>query len=207
MESHAPGPDTTSESFIQAARREQILRSAVALISELGVERASTVRIARHAGVSRGVVSYHFGSREELIDRVVEEVYRLAQGEVGPPVATASTPREALLAFIEGSIDFYARHPAHMAALVEVFAADRHSSDRSRAGRAEHRRETADLSALLTEGQQRGEFRSFDVEVMAATIRAALDAALLHITSGGAVEVLRAELRRTFDAATRKENR
>lgn len=205
MESETQGPEQRPPSFIQAARRQQLVDCAVEVIAELGAERASIVRIAQRAGVSRGVVTYHFRDRDDLFDRVVEEVYRIGEAEVGPPVRAAETPRDALLAFVGGSVDFYARHPAHMTALVEIFAADRHSPTRSRDGRAEHHHETADLAAILAEGQRGGQFRSFDIPLMILTLRAVLDAAVRHVTSGGDAGLLSAELRRTCDVATRKE--
>ena len=70
-----------------------------------GLEAASTVRIARRAGVSRGVLTQHFTDREDLIDAVVAEVYELGRDLVGPPVEAAATPRAAVLAFAGASVD------------------------------------------------------------------------------------------------------
>jgi AcrR family transcriptional regulator len=196
-----------SDSFIRSARRTQLVNCAIDVIAELGYERASTVRIAQRADVSRGVLTYHFSDRAELIDSVINAVYELAVAELGPLVTAALSPREALLTFVGGSIDFYAAYPRHIAALGEIFAADRHTSTPTRDQRHEHTREMTDVRAILTNGQNAGQFRTFDVDVMAATIRAGLDVAARHFTAGGSIEPLRSELVATFDAATRATSR
>jgi AcrR family transcriptional regulator len=176
--------------------------SAIDVLAEVGHEAASTVRIARRAGVSRGVLTYHFRNRDELIAEVVAEVYRLGQTEVGPLVTEADSARGALLGFIGGSVEFYAAHPRHLAALRTIFAA----GTPDRADAAQHTREMDDVEVLLGKGIRDGEFRNFDAMIMAATIRAALDSAGALVMADGSTESvarLREELLRTFDAATR----
>ncbi|WP_206492148.1 TetR/AcrR family transcriptional regulator [Rhodococcus sp. KRD162] len=184
--------------FIQNARRAQLIECAVDVIADAGVEKASFVRIAERAGVSRGVVSYHFGSREELLDGVVGSVYALGDEYVGPLVGAAGSSRDALLEFISGSVAFYAAYPRHMKALSAIFAAVSARTDRS-----EHGAELLEVDTLLAEGQRNGEFRSFDTRIMTMTIRAALDAAVWRVGSGDDSTALADELRRIFDAATR----
>jgi AcrR family transcriptional regulator len=193
-----------AESVIHAARREQLVAAAIDLLAESGHERASTVRIARRAGVSRGVLTYHFRDRAELIAAVVDTVYRLAQAEVAPRVTGATSARAALLAFIGSSVEFYGAHPRHMAALTAICAA----AAPARSGARQHVREMDDVGELLRTGIRDGEFRDFDAGIMAAVIRAALDGAVALVMADGSAEsvaLLRAELVRTFDAATRED--
>lgn len=194
--------DRSEPTYIQNARRAQLIECAIDVIAETGVEKASFVRIAQHAGISRGVISYHFGSREELLDGVVQRVYALGEQEVGPDVQAAHSSREALLAFIGGSVTFYAAYPRHMKALSAIFAATP-----ARAERSEHGAEMLEVHTVLEAGQRSGQFRSFDTRIMAMTIRAALDAAVWRVGAGDDAATLADELRRTFDAATRSEDR
>ncbi|MEV7908062.1 TetR family transcriptional regulator, partial [Streptomyces anulatus] len=48
-----------TKSFIERARRAQIIASAIEVIAEHGFANASLARIAKHAGISKGVISYH----------------------------------------------------------------------------------------------------------------------------------------------------
>lgn len=66
----------------QESTRRRVLDAAVETILEEGFYRASSNRIAERAGVSWGVIQYHFGSRERLLlavanaggDRLLESV-------------------------------------------------------------------------------------------------------------------------------------
>lgn len=175
------------------------MQCATELIAEVGLTRASTVRIAERAGVSRGVLTYHFRDRAELIEQVVQSVYDIGAGFLLPRMREARTPRDMLLTFIGGSVELYAAHPVQMTALTEIYS-DKDGVPRPRHDR--HAREMADLAAVMRAGQAQGQFREFDVGIMCATVRGALDAALAHVAGGGPVEPYASELRATFDAAT-----
>jgi AcrR family transcriptional regulator len=56
-----------------SATRQRVIDAAIACISEEGFYRASTNAIAERAGLSWGVIQYHFGSRELLMLAVLEE--------------------------------------------------------------------------------------------------------------------------------------
>ncbi|CAM4303409.1 TetR family transcriptional regulator [Nocardiopsis rhodophaea] len=73
-------------SFIEKARRAQIIEAAVAVIAEVGFAKASLARIAQHAGISKGVISYHFAGKDELIEQVVEQIYLSATDYVVPRI-------------------------------------------------------------------------------------------------------------------------
>jgi AcrR family transcriptional regulator len=192
-------------SFIQAARRKQLVECAIEVIAEVGLARASTVRIARRAGVSRGVLTYHFRDRAELVEQVVQSVYDLGAEALAPKPARVGTPREALLAFIGGSVELYAAQPAAMAALTEIYADARAADGVSRARHRRHGQEMSELADTLRAGQAQGLFRDFDVDVMCSTIRSALDGALAHILGGGRAEPYATELQAIFDTATAAE--
>ncbi|WP_182349154.1 TetR/AcrR family transcriptional regulator [Tomitella gaofuii] len=192
------GPET----FIRGARRRQLVECAIEVIAEVGLARASTVRIAERAGVSRGVLTYHFRDRAELIDQVIARVYELGARALDPGLRDTATPREFLLAFIGGSVEFYAAYPRHVAALHAVFAGYEEGAP-ARGEDRRHTRELDQLCELLWEGQTRGEFRDFNVDVMARTVRQALDGALAHVAAGGPVQPYASELQALFDAATR----
>jgi AcrR family transcriptional regulator len=195
-------PDAKTTSFIQQARRSQLVECAVELIAEIGPAQASTVRIAQRAGVSRGVLTYHFRDRDDLIEQVIARVYELGAEFLLPRMREAASPREALTRFIGGSVELYAAHPKHMAALAAIFGASAGDAGVERARHQRHAKELLDLARILHEGQEQGQFRDFDVHVMARTVRGALDAAHAHIAGGGEAEPYATELRAIFDAAT-----
>ncbi|MBY4108364.1 TetR family transcriptional regulator [Rhodococcus fascians] len=191
------------ETFLQSARRAQLVDAAIDALADLGAEQASLVQIAERAGVSRGVVNYHFpGGRRELFEAAVDAIYDLGHREVRPDTAAAQSPREALESFVRGSIAFYARYPRHLRALTAIYTS-RTADSMRREERPEHAAEMMTTAGMLRDGQVAGQMREFDVTLMALTIRAVLDTAV-GLTAAGADPVgLAEEFASTIDAATR----
>lgn len=64
-----------------ASTADNILDAAQMLISRESIEEISVRRISDAAGVSASAISYHFGSREELLIEAVRVVYRRFNAE------------------------------------------------------------------------------------------------------------------------------
>ncbi len=163
------------------------------MIDEVGVGSASLVRIARHAGVSRGVINYHVDGRAPLFEAVVEHVYALGRETVAPDTESATTATGAVAAMIHGSLDFYRRRPREMRVLAALFASDDPDSP-GRSGHHEHADEIDRVAAIVERGHADGEFRAVDGRLAAAMLRAALDEALARITAGVDTSDLGAEI-------------
>jgi AcrR family transcriptional regulator len=90
-------------------RREQLVAVGRALFAERGYEGASMEEVAARAGVSKPVVYEHFGSKELLYRRVVEEetaelLRRVTAALLGPSENSRDmleTAASALLGYIE----------------------------------------------------------------------------------------------------------
>jgi AcrR family transcriptional regulator len=52
--------------------RDRILQSAISLIKEGGYSSASASRIAERAGMTWGAAQHHFGSKDDILDAVME---------------------------------------------------------------------------------------------------------------------------------------
>ena len=55
-------------------RKNEILDVAERLFSERGYDAASTNDILKEIGIARGTLYYHFGSKEEILDAIIERV-------------------------------------------------------------------------------------------------------------------------------------
>src|SRR5208283_4294808 len=95
-------------SFIEKARRAQIIECAINAIAELGYNKASLTEIAKRAGVSKGVISYHFAGKGELIEQIVATVVETATAEMIPRIFAEHSPARMLRAYIESNLDFLA---------------------------------------------------------------------------------------------------
>ena len=49
--------------FTEEARRGQIIACAIEVLAELGYAQTSFARIAERLGISKSVISYHFGGK------------------------------------------------------------------------------------------------------------------------------------------------
>jgi AcrR family transcriptional regulator len=160
--------------FIEAARRAQIVDAAIDTIAELGYGQASLARIADRIGVSKGVIGYHFAGKDDLLAEVVAEVLATARSFIEPRVAGESTGAGVLRAYIESNLAFMDEYRNHVLAIVEIARNARRAAG-TRTAVVDAGVEA--LVPLLSKYQDAGEFRpGFDPIVMAVAIRAAIDA-------------------------------
>jgi AcrR family transcriptional regulator len=61
------------------SKEENILFAAEKLFAEKGFEGTSTREIAKAANVNISMISYYFGSKEKLYEKLVE--YRMSEGQ------------------------------------------------------------------------------------------------------------------------------
>ncbi|MFC7331333.1 TetR/AcrR family transcriptional regulator [Marinactinospora rubrisoli] len=163
-------------SFIEQARRTQIIAAAIATIAEHGYPAASLARIAQHAGISKGVISYHFAGKDELVREVVTRVYTDVTEHMVPRILAQPTVTEAVRAHVLGAAEYMREHRDQVIALGEIFGHHRGPDGKAAYGIATSGELYQALEDLYRSGQQNGEFRAFDARVMAVTHQAAVDA-------------------------------
>lgn len=74
-----------------AATRKALLDAALIVFSQKGYAAARLEDVAEHAGVSRGAIYWHFHSKAELYNRMVEEIWSRAGGIVDQAIAGGGT--------------------------------------------------------------------------------------------------------------------
>lgn len=102
---------TRSEYKKSEASRKQVVDAAIKTIAKRGFADSSVSDIAKTAGMSKGVVHYHFESKTELIERVLDECCRRMSTRVRRAWEEAGSPtekirralREMWLARVDGS--------------------------------------------------------------------------------------------------------
>lgn len=177
MRSENRQDDQRKRSFIEQARRAQIITAAIETIAGHGYTNASLARIAQHAGISKGVISYHFAGKEELMDQVVEQIYSAIVEEVVPRVGRTPGPREALREHIIAVGEYIHGHWTEVMALGEIFNGLRTPKGWPKYGVRASEPIYESLQVYFQTGQDRGVFRQFDTKVMAVTLQSSLDGA------------------------------
>lgn len=177
------------------------------MIAERGYSNASMAEIAKRAGVSKGVISYHFAGKRELIQEVVKTVMEKAGAVMLPRILAEHSAAGMLRAYIESNLEFLGSHRNHILAVANIAIAAREVDGKpiidltlgfQPAVRA--------LQEMLRSGQERGEFREFPTRVMAVTIRNAIDslATILAADPELDLKLHATELTTLFNLATRK---
>ena len=167
------------KSFIERARREQIIDAAITTLATEGWGATSLALIAANAGISKGVISYHFAGKDELMAAIVEGAYAGIGERVVPqlegldPMATVRAHITAVAADLEG-------HRDELVALGEIIAHQHTPDGKPRWTIADNEGLYRGLEQMYRDGQRAGQFREFDTRVMAITVQAALDSMMAY---------------------------
>ncbi|GII03035.1 TetR/AcrR family transcriptional regulator [Planobispora takensis] len=207
MRSENEADGQKKRSFIETARRAQIVACAIEVIAEVGYAQTSLALIAKRAGISKGVISYHFKGKDELIQQVVDEAFTSGDAFVRSRIEGQMTAAAMLRAYIEATVEFYRTHRAHMTVLLDIWSAFRHEDGRPKLDTTANEPEMAAVEEILRFGQLAGEFREFSTRVMAVTLKQAVDGVLTQMAAYPDLDfdAYTRELVTTFDLATRKE--
>ena len=165
-----------NRSFVSNARRAQIVEAAIETVAEVGYANASLSRIAVRLGISKGVISYHFAGKDDLIAEIVSQVLQRAWAYIQPRIEAQTTGPEKLRAYIESHFEFMRDNPKQLSAVIEIVRATLAGAKSPFTGDRDGAVHM--LAELLTRFQAAGDLRAdFDPNAMAIAIRAVIDAA------------------------------
>ena len=107
---------------------------AIDAVAELGFPRTSVAEVARRAGVSKGVVTYHFAAKDDLISAVIAHVLGSMTEYVQPRLLAAeplrSSPRSSSRPYIGTWVEYFRTHAREVIALVRIYNGFRDESGR-----------------------------------------------------------------------------
>jgi TetR/AcrR family transcriptional regulator, fatty acid metabolism regulator protein len=194
-------------SFIETARRAQIIECAIDAIAELGFAQASLAQIAKRAGVSTGVILYYFAGKDDLIREVGVHVFTTGRGAIEPLVQQQTDPRSALRTFIEASVAYIAANPKRVLAIMNILRAGRTDGTTPKIDPTVYEPRRIGFRNVLEWGQREGAFRPFSVGVMVETIVEALDSIPPQLAADPGLDLkdYASELVQLFDRATRAD--
>lgn len=162
--------------FIEEARRTQIIEAAIDVLNEVGYAKASLAKIAKKCGMSTSLTLYHFDDRQALMTAVLRELDHTWNEYVNGKLSEVHTVRERLHTYIEANLAFMGTRPKYFGALIEL----NFNARDLKTGLSFH--DSVEdtlldyLKNLLTEGQKCGNFKTdFDPSMMALSIRGAID--------------------------------
>ena len=196
--------------FTQLKRRDQLVDCTIDAIAELGFARASVGEVARRAGISKGVVTYHFAAKNDLIGAVIADVLASMREYLEPRFRAAEPlqfPERFIAAYVAGWAGYYRTHAREVLALSRIYNSFRDESGRPDAAFDARAEDVAITERVLRLGQDTGRLGTFDARVMAALMKAAVDDLLGQFVHDPELdlEAYAAELVTLFERATRPE--
>jgi AcrR family transcriptional regulator len=163
-------------SAVEAVRRAQIIEAAIAVVAEEGYARASMARIAQQAGLSKGLLSYHFRSKDDLLEQALRTTFAAITEQIVEGLDLDARAPDILRAAIHRVANYGATHRQQLRAMDQIVRNLRDAEGRPLLTLADYDQAYAQTELLFRRGQQEGTFRAFDTRVMAVTYQAAVDA-------------------------------
>jgi len=161
-------------------KQEHLLRCTYQVLAESGLRHLSLQRVASRAGVSKGILLYYFGSKENLVLATLRWVLARVARRIFSAIRRARTAQEKIQATIDAIFvdpqanrDFYLVYTdllssaARQHRFQELSATFRGIVD-------------AVYGQIIQEGVQEGAFRVRDVQEAAAVMRALVDGLFLQ---------------------------
>jgi len=161
-----------------SARIVEAMRRSVAARGAAG---ATFDHVAREAGVSRGLLHYHFGTKERLLAEVVRRDAEIRIGALGAALSDARTADDFIDALVRSLEELIERDPAFVVLMYELFTLSRRNDEIAAELAALCRQTRADLAASLKAKQDEGVVRLGDEpEAVAGVLFALADGLALR---------------------------
>jgi TetR/AcrR family transcriptional regulator len=144
--------------------RAAILEAAELHFARYGLDGARVDAIAADANMTKAMINYYFGSKENLYQAVVDRVYEDRARLLDAPQLATLGAREALRELMQRLIAQLQRRP-HLALLFALENARDEPQYRGKKGEA-----TAFIVEIIERGIAAGEFREVDVRFAALNV-------------------------------------
>ena len=199
-----------ASTFTQLKRRDQLVDCTIDAIAELGFPRTSVAEVARRAGVSKGVVTYHFAAKDDLISAVIAHVLGSMTEYVQPRLLAAEPltfPEKFIAPYIGTWVEYFRTHAREVIALVRIYNSFRDEAGRPNPAFDVRADEVTAVEQVLTHGQAKGLLGAFSARVMAASLKAVLDDLLTQFAADPDldIEAYGTELAALFERAARPD--
>lgn len=194
----APGPahaPTPLEELALSAKHIHLLRGTYRVMAERGVKGLSLQHVADEAGVSKGILLYYFGSKENLILTSMRWVLGRVAGRIRTAALHATSAEEKVAAMIDAIFidpranrDFYLVFNDLLSSAARLHKFDELSA-------AFRNIVNAAYEQIIDQGIQQGTFHVTNALEAASVVRAMIDGLFLQWLQEAEWETLHSQLR------------
>lgn len=202
---YVPVNDATSRTSLEepslSAKHIRLLRHTYRVMAERGVKGLSLQHVADAAGVSKGILLYYFGSKENLILSTMRWVLDRVARRIRTAVFEATSAEEKISAMIDAIfIDARANRDFYLIFMdLLSYAARLDKFDQLSA--TFRTIVNAVYAHIIEQGSQQGAFRVTDAFEAASVVRAMIDGLFLQWVQEPGWEVLHPQLREACKGA------
>jgi len=154
--------------------------TAIRTIARRGYSQSSLAEIARDAGISKGVISYHFEGKDDLVDAILARLVREPAEFIKRHVDACESSLEKLQAYVRANLEFMKANRTGYVALVDLWESRDSSRGRNQFAADAYEPSRRYLARILEAGQQQGEFRRLAPHTVASVIQATIDGVMLQ---------------------------
>ncbi len=149
-------------------RRQQIIDATIRVMAARGWNETSIDEITREAGVSRGLVAYHFRDKAQLLSGVLASCRETFAATVADAVAASRDPVEQLRSATRRAVLMARDDPASYEVFLHFSASARSAPDLAGQVRELYRGFRRAIADGIRRGQESGHFRPIDPDLAAA---------------------------------------
>lgn len=163
--------------------KQAIRDAAVALFAEKGYSAASTREICERAGITKPVLYYHFGSKEQLYEELILDAFNEYQRELRRAARRGRTAHEKLVAVLTAIFNYARRqHNYWRTGFRMVFAPEKELPriDYVEMGQTDERL----LAEIIREGIRRKEMKGRPEFIAGAIDGVAISSILGYLVTG-----------------------
>ncbi len=140
--------------------QQGILRVAVAAFNEYGYDATSMGVLADRLGLSKSAIYHHFASKDEILERALDQALSSLEGVLDEPSASAGSAADRLDHVLRGAVHVLVRELPSVTLLLRV----RGNTEVERRALARRRSFDRSVTELVSAAQEEGSLRS-DIDV------------------------------------------
>ena len=95
---------TAAQKSLRGLRREEVVAAARALVAGRGLEGLTFAALEKELGYSRGVITYHFRDKEEIVEEVLQSALAEIDADTSQEVARAEGFEEKIRAVLRSKL-------------------------------------------------------------------------------------------------------
>ena len=167
-------------SFIEEARRRQIVEIAVETIAKIGYHQTTLADIADKAKISKGVIPYYFQNKAILIQETIRWISLSLHEYTVPRVKNETSSIEKLRVFITSNYEYMKYHRSYMVAMVDLWGSHKTREQKTAFHEKEYEQDRKWLENIIKAGQENGELPNLDANNLASLILAMIDGIMIQ---------------------------